>query len=499
MIEAVLRVEADGAVRLRVSFDLPAFAINERPMEAGHEPMLALLNATDDVLRRYLADARLRLAHHLQLVADGRSVPLEVVAFPTLAEVRRLDNRDNRPFVRLPDPLRRGGDREAPARHGGRQARLPAGAGRPRAHDGGARPGGGWDARRERAERAGRGLPGVPVRAVVPVALHVAGVLESVTTDLARARAGGAGRLAACRAPRTLLLVPLALLLSLAVVARAAPPNAVDNPTAARVNAAVQKAKDYLYAQQKPDGTWEDVAAPTLPGGDKDDFAGGNTSAGQWGGQTSLALYALLAAGESPREPRLAKTVEFVKTAKITGTYAAGVRMLALSYLPMDPAVKAAVGDEAQLLLRSVKTQKDASGHYDYNVLLRDSPTTYSHSRSQYGTLGMWAAERMGFDALPAYWQLVDAGWRRNQRAAGGWGYKATGSDDYTRETLGMTVAGVASLFITDDMLDRANARACNGNLVDPNIEGGLKWIAEHFEDFDPEKDYARDWKYPTL
>ena len=273
----------------------------------------------------------------------------------------------------------------------------------------------------------------------------------------------------------------------------------LDNATAAKVNDAVAKAKAYLYAQQTPDGTWEDVAGPVPPGQSKAQNDDQDPDAGQWGGRTSLALYALLAAGESPTEPRLAKAVAFVKTSKISGTYAVGVRMLALSYLPMKPDVKAAVGAEAQLLLQTVKTQKDAAGHYDYNVLYRDAPLVYSHSRSQYGTLGMWAADRMGYDAPPAYWQLVDAGWRRNQRAGGGWGYKVAGGESDTKETLGMTVAGVASLFITNDMLGRANARACNGNLVDANIEAGLKWIAEHFEDFDPDSEYLRDWKYPTL
>ena len=273
-------------------------------------------------------------------------------------------------------------------------------------------------------------------------------------------------------------------------------PGGVD---AAAVNLAVRKAKDYLYSQQNDAGTWEDAAAPQDPAGKTPGLAAQDTDIGQWGGQTSLALYALLAAGESPTEPKLAKAVEFVKTASITGTYAVGVRMLALSYLPFGDDVKAAAAAEAGLLLKTVKTQGDASGHYDYNVLLRDSPDTYSHSRSQYGTLGMWAAAKMGYNVPPAYWQLVDAGWRRNQRADGGWNYFLSDDPRFGVETLGMTAAGVASLFITSDALNGDRAKGCGGNVVDPNIEGGLSWIAKNFEEFDPADEYARDWKYPTL
>ena len=293
--------------------------------------------------------------------------------------------------------------------------------------------------------------------------------------------------------------LPLAMLLVLLLLAA---PVAAAGVDAAAVNDSVAKAKAYLYAQQKPDGTWEDVPAPQSPGDTAKGIAAQDTDVGQWGGRTSLVVYALLAAGESPAEPKLAKAVQFVKTAQITGTYAVGVRMLALSYLPTDAAVKAAAGAEAELLLKTVKTKDDASGHYDYNVLIRDTPTTYSHSRSQYGTLGMWAAAKMGYQVPPGYWQLVDAGWRRNQRQAGGWGYYVTTDARFGTETLGMTVAGVASLFITGDALnaDRAKgAGGCNGNVVDPNVEGGLRWIAEHFEDFAPDNEYDRDWKYPTL
>ena len=45
-----------------------------------------------------------------------------------------------------------------------------------------------------------------------------------------------------------------------------------------------------------------------------------------------------------------------------------------------------------------------------------------------------------------------------------------------------MTAAGVATLFITDDMLHGQEGANCNGNVTDKNIDAGLHWMGEHFD-----------------
>ena len=101
-VAAKLNVADDGAVRVLVTFDLPAFAINERPADATDRPMLELLDGGDATLSRYLADARLRFTRQFALVADGRPVPLEWVEFPAAADVRRLDDPAATVRLRLP-------------------------------------------------------------------------------------------------------------------------------------------------------------------------------------------------------------------------------------------------------------------------------------------------------------------------------------------------------------------------------------------------------------
>ena len=270
---------------------------------------------------------------------------------------------------------------------------------------------------------------------------------------------------------------------------------------AAGVNAAIDKAKEFLYSKQGSDGTWEFVAAPLSP--DTEDSRGSaaqSESIGQWGGRTAVVVYALLAAGEDVREPKLAKAIEFLKTAELTGVYAVGIRLMALSYLPMDDAIRRTVQRDGDILLQTLKTEGDAAGHYDYNVLVRKDDKSYSHSRSQYGVLGMWAAGKMGYKVDPRYWQLVDAGWRRNQLPSGGWNYNSySPGEQYQREQPGMTAAGIASLMITNEFLLGDKATGCNGNLIDPDIEEGLGWLAANFEKLDPEERFRQSWTYITL
>ena len=101
-VAAKLDVGDDGTFRLRVTFDLPAFAVNERPADVSNQLMLDLLDKPDDEVKRYLDDAGKRFAHHLKLFADGRALELSSVGFPAVADLRKLDNRDAKAFQRLP-------------------------------------------------------------------------------------------------------------------------------------------------------------------------------------------------------------------------------------------------------------------------------------------------------------------------------------------------------------------------------------------------------------
>src|SRR5439155_13003234 len=102
----------------------------------------------------------------------------------------------------------------------------------------------------------------------------------------------------------TLRMTALAVVLVLGV-------HTLSAATRAQIDDAIASAKTWLYKQQQPDGTWE---ISFEEHGD------------QKTGQTALVLYALLSAGESHQDPRLAKAIEYLKKTDTTGVYALGVR-----------------------------------------------------------------------------------------------------------------------------------------------------------------------------
>ena len=270
-----------------------------------------------------------------------------------------------------------------------------------------------------------------------------------------------------------------ATVMSLNRTARAATPE--------QVQKAIEKAKDWLYKQQNPKGTWERVEKP-VPNGEK---GNADPDARQWGGLTSLATYALLAAEESPQAPKLQNAISFLKTAPIEGIYATGMRCQVWLFLSDDKSVRPLIERDKEFLLRSLHqdvahAKDNRFGFYPY-YFERGKPHPadwYDHSVSQYGVLGMWALEQAGAEVPVRYWEVVDSAWRRAQYSDGGWSYRQKGPDappdsGHANETPQMAAAGIATLFITQEYLT-ADVVACKGNATNENIDRGLKWMDQH-------------------
>ncbi len=277
------------------------------------------------------------------------------------------------------------------------------------------------------------------------------------------------------------LLIGITFLL--APVARAATPEQIDD--------AISRAKTFIYAKQNPDGLWEIAPA--------DDAKQNNkvSEGGQWGGRTAIAVYALLAAGESPQNPKLAKAIDFLTKSDIGGTYAVGLRAQVWQYLPQTNQVLQLARRDAFYLLNSVKTKGNALGHYGYYPIQND----YSHSRSQYGVLGVWTAALLGVEIPPRYWQVVEQGWLNNQDPSGGWTYQHP-KDTKHAVTPGMTAAAVASLYVVQDYLYGNRGLDCKSSAdlpSDKSIAAGLKWLENNFDKVASDKRYDRDFPLVTL
>lgn len=287
-------------------------------------------------------------------------------------------------------------------------------------------------------------------------------------------------------------MTPLVLVLGLLLALVAAPARAADSK---EVSDALEKAKAYLYSVQK-NGTWEETM--TQPD-DKTMLAERQSvKGGQWTGQTALAVYALLAAGEKPQSAKLAPAIDFLKKNPSAGVYALGLRMQVWLELPRTPEVMAAAKRDAELLLKSLKTEGSALGMYDYVYSPNTKSKAYSHSRSQYGVLGVWAADQIGIEVPNRYWEVVEKAWIDHQAPDGGWTYMKPGETE-NPITPGMTAVGVATLFITQDYTRAVEGLACKGNLSNPSIERGIKWMGEHMDLVATDKKYARDFPFITL
>lgn len=243
------------------------------------------------------------------------------------------------------------------------------------------------------------------------------------------------------------------------------------------VRAAIRKGVEYIYSRQTPEGHWE-AAAKKDPSVARHDVRGG-----QWGGQTALTTYALLAAGESPQDPRIRKAVDWLSKAEIEGIYALGMRAQIWHYLPRTAQVQAAARRDWTLLANALAARKDKGiGTYDY--LVTSGGNRVDLSVSQYGVLGAWALTEVGIEVPASYWQVVDRawrGWQQKQNPGGGWAYNGTPSESHPIN-LSITTAGIATLFITQDFLYANQGVRCNGNISNPHIDAGFAWMSSNIE-----------------
>ncbi len=274
-----------------------------------------------------------------------------------------------------------------------------------------------------------------------------------------------------------------------------APSPASTGPTRSeQVEAAIKKAKAYLYAAQK-NGSWD------LPSRGKDPVPNARgevnimdiQNSSQWGGLSSLATYALLAAGENPVDEKMAAAIEFLKKADMNGTYALGVRAQVWNALPNNKKkdyVKIAEHDR-DLLMKNKRINDQYRAMFHYSA----SDYGYDHSASQFAVLGMWACNSMGVEIPTEFWKDVETSWIRDQDSSGGWNYTPLISPK-PPVTPSMTAAGIATLFITQDMLHNDVGLECRGNIGHKEIDAGLKWISTHFDSI---TDNRNMWPFYTL
>ncbi len=248
---------------------------------------------------------------------------------------------------------------------------------------------------------------------------------------------------------------------------------------------AIDKAKGFIWSHwDEQQGHWPEKGQV---GSRKDSVWDPNH-----GGQTALCLYALLAAGESPQDPRVKRSFEWLAKIPIHGVYARSVRANALAMLGRTSKYRGVLTNDVRWLVRSMyhKQRRRPDGTYPYLGASPGHPNpgaedrgNWDNSNSQMAVLGVWAGVREGVEVPRQYWQIVEKHWIGCQQGDGGWDY----SSGKRRKTPGrgygaMTAAGVATLFICQDNLRRQkDMTKCVPVTDPPAIVKGMGWLENNF------------------
>lgn len=174
-------------------------------------------------------------------------------------------------------------------------------------------------------------------------------------------------------------------------------------------------------------------------------------------GEQALAALALLRAGASPEEPRLAGAIRRVFAGAVEatadpygGTYHAGVFLALMDELGPDADAFAPPTLARALAGRLAELQEDTGGWGDV-------------SRTKFAALGLGAAERLGVEAGAEPWRKCAGFLLGAQRPGGAWAYRPgetpTGS---------MTAGALAALL-------------CAGVDDDPAVLRGIEWLRANF------------------
>ena len=250
------------------------------------------------------------------------------------------------------------------------------------------------------------------------------------------------------RLPRHAVLVLVTLATAFAPAPRA--------QLALDVNAALARASARLLEAQRPDGSFGPLDVDT------------GTQNGYPMGTTALALYALRKSGVRADDPAVTRALAWLLDQPLRLTYSVGALVLALD-AHNEPGFEQPIRDAAAGL----------EEHFDENSRLWAYPDRDAElSNTQLAVLALRAAVRHGHDAAPQLWSDVIDGALSRQRSDGGFYYR----EDYWPEPSGtMTTAGLTTLYVAIESLERAGRGGPECKRARDGIERGWAWLDARF------------------
>lgn len=225
----------------------------------------------------------------------------------------------------------------------------------------------------------------------------------------------------------------------------------------AEIQAAIDKAVDWLYTQHNDKTHWEKDAENHR----------------NWGGYTALVVYALLMADEEPKlNGDLSRATHFMMNADMKGTYPLCFRIHAWEVLPRRERYR-------QTLVSDVTRLRQAGtrhGFWGYTLTGNDvqPDSRLDLSTTLAGGLGLWIGEAVGgITPKTVYWERTARALIDHQLDDNGWCYNpATG----TTSQGSMTAAALTLLYASYPHLGEATKAK-----ADESIAKGMQWMDANF------------------
>ena len=234
-------------------------------------------------------------------------------------------------------------------------------------------------------------------------------------------------------------------------------------------------------------------------------------------GNQGIMIWAALACGQSYQNPKLYRRLNWVLSRDDSGTYDRGMRLQMLAELPPSrwgPWVRRDALALSRALTAIDVAMKNPGGAFLPHFAGGAAAGWGDAANSQYGALGLAAAERARMRVKHEVWKRIDAYWRMTQRppksedpdqtregatlAASGWSVappQATGRDalPFNKRISGpMTAGAVSVLCHTERMLRGEDYKL--GDRLSPQLRRGVAWLDSNFALRDSQE--QEDWYY---
>ena len=250
----------------------------------------------------------------------------------------------------------------------------------------------------------------------------------------------------------------ISLLMAAFLLATPAAPARGEDPLVEKVRLAIKNGKGYLLGRQRDSGSWENDAAVLS----------------HKGGETSLAILALLTAGENPKSEAIQKGLKYLRGVPPGQTYVVALQTMAFA--------QAGAMEDRERIQRNVQWLIEAQKDTGWGYTKGGGPS--DNSNTQYAVLGLHAGIEAGVqvnkDALARIRKYM-----LESQTNGAWGYDR-GGDRGPRFT--MTCAGLCNLMVTGMDLETGKQHIEGGVIKDCGkydetapVAEALRWIAARF------------------